>query len=667
VETDSKRRAAGGRRTRHVLTLGDVGASVAEAAAGAWRAEKVDGDVDDADVVVLVADHGTTAPADYVATLQRLDRARIPFAVLPVWAPTADPRRIAALLGQDKLPIDFATARFRMPTCDGAAAPDAPAVLRSSPRDDPESASGDLRDADLLCLQGHAGPVDGGFGAWLYLCSRHLHQPGTTPFFPCFGTDRCFRQEYFGRPPTSDAGLVDPRTIAASLLLVDGCSTLPLPGSLFPYATSLARSVMESRAGAAVMTHGFSDLPLSALIVFLTGLAGGRTLGEAVREANEHGHDALVVASIRATGAAPWTLIGNPDATVTGLPLLERAAEARPHGVHVALDDVPERTGALVSVPELPAADHGFDVTCSDGRWARGALRSGGGACLWVAGGGGPVEVTLVPRPADATGPWRRAFASLHVGRGWLEALADRVAARHGDDAELRSLAELFGEVQRAAEDLAASPVPRRRGAIEPPLAATAADVSAALERLDRATAVAVARGIAAARTRTFGLWSPPLLDTGFVDVGETCLCGAPLAAHGFRHPILDASRLQLDCPGCGPAGDVAADRAADDGALVPGVVGLPPTRHARRGETLVLPARRPAAGGAIGAACPALVDQFHERGVVSEAVALPPACELELTLPIPADWPEGLAQVVTVVSIAGELSFLDFDVLVSG
>lgn len=663
--------------SRHILTLGEVSTAFLDAAVNIWQADRVNQSLVASDSVLILVAQESTGPAQYVRTLQEVDAERCSVGVIPISGDSSG-AYLKRLLGRDEIRIDFAKSRFRLTDCPEANLPCAPPVLRRAHQDDRSSVSRDLDVADLLVLQGHAGPVDGGFGRWLTFCSRHLYQPGKPPLFPCFGTDQCFRQALHGRAVASMDGLVDPAALRSPLVVLDGCGTLPVPGSLFRYETSIARSVMASQVRAAVMTHGVSATPLSVFVVFLAMLASGRTLGEAVREANQHGRDLMSPTSIEGAATAPWILVGNPEVKVLGIPLIETALRVNQDGLEFTLDerDIHPQTGAIVSLANAFEKDGAFDVACSDGRWARGALRRDGRAYMWVSGQrahreyNAPtrVAVALSQRSPDPTSNWCHRSKWLQANRLLLDRMATVVTERSGNPDALRSLISLWADVGGAIEHVAFAAAPHRRQAIAPSLATWTGQLIDVIERLDRLAAATVAAAVPDAGARLYRLWSPPWFCRGPAQITELCSCGCPIAGDVLHHPVLDLARINLRCPACGPLGDVSARGNLDtlgSARFEPTVLGVPGGRCLVRDRAVLWPVRRLFDDQVTGFACAALFDPFRQRRVVTDAIAIPPRGRVDVPVAVPADWPEGLSQAVIVVTAGGEMSFLDFDVVV--
>ncbi|MFI7089934.1 hypothetical protein [Streptomyces lydicus] len=665
-------------RTRHILTLGNVPAEFLDSAASLWRADEVNQAMSPGQSVLLLVDQDGTGPAEYIKTLQDLDHHGIPVGIIPHARNSSSIGQLSRLLDEETIRVDLSRCRFRLTESPEANLPTAPYALRRARHDDPVSVAEDL-DADLLVLQGHAGPVDAGFGKWLTLCSRPLHRSGHSPVFPCFGTDRCFRQELHGRSALSTAGLFNPADLTPSLLVIDGCGTLPAPGSIFRYETSIARSVMASRVRAAVLTHGVSAAPLSALIVFLGSLASGYTLGEAVREANQHGQASHSPTSIAGSSVAPWGVVGNPEVRVVGLPVREVPVRPARQGVEceVTAQHLDAQFGGIVSLVGLPQNSGPFDVTCHDRRWARGVLSPGGRAYLWLSGGGAPprrkpegnVTLSLSPRPAESTAPWRRRAKWIQVGKVLLGRMAETCAERGGPGDSLRTLVSLWDEVTGSVERVALAATPLRQQYLAPPLASLTAGLTARIRELDRTTARTVAAVAPTVGARVSRLWSPPWISQGPACVTEPCPCGCAIVGTVRRHPLWDLARVELRCPACGPVGDVPAHALPGPrGAmlLAPTVTGGPAQRAVRAGTTVTWRVRRQGGEDADGFVSASLFDPYRQHQVRVDVRSIEPLSTVDLAVEVPDDWPAGLSQAVIVVAAGGALAFLDFDLMVT-
>lgn len=639
--------------TRQLLTVGHIERSIVDAAVATWQADTVDGPLLPSEPVVLLA--GTTAgAAEYMGTLARIDEAGCPLGILPIGSSTAvaDVRR---LLGNDTLRVDFERVLFRLVTSPEANAIGLPSILARAMYDDAESVANDLERADVLVLQGHAGPIDGGMGRNLILCSRERYSSGPR-FFPCFGSNECFRQPSFGRPMTSREGLHDPEKFRVPLIVLDGCNTIPTPGSLFDYETSIARSLIQSRMSAAIMTHGASATPISAFVLFLAMLARGRTLGLTIRDVNRHRRE-LASPSFVAGTAGTWALIGNPELTITGIPL--QAAQPLGDG-SFAMQARAESARATGTLLELPGDSVAVDVACRDGRWARGVSYAGR-SYVWIAGAG-ETTFRLDRRGADATRRWRDTAAWLVAGRSWLGGLVAALHEKGGDAESIESLCSLLAELAPPIE-LAAFAVRDRAASIMPAVATSTTTLARTIDHLDRFAAVTIAAAIPTAGPRLVRLWSPRWIAGGPAAIATSCECGAPIAGIVQCHAYLDVSRIELGCPACGPLGDVVA-RRTEDGGYLPAFSGGPPSRRVGRGVVRACRIETHEPHDTSGHVAVTLFDATRRRALMAEPVALD-ARVLDLSLEIPDDWPAGLSHVAVVIVRSLALSFVDFDISV--
>ncbi|WP_142270626.1 hypothetical protein [Streptomyces sp. SLBN-115] len=648
-----------------------------DAAVDLWRADRVDQSMRTGESVLVLVDQDATTPAEYIQTLLAIDHYSSPVGIIPISKRSSDLNQLVRLLGDETIHIDISRSRFRLTETAEANFPSAPPVLSRARQGDPASVAEDLQ-ADLLVLQGHAGPVDAGFGRWLTLCSRHLHQPGEPPTFPCFDTYQCFRQKLHGRSPFSKEGLFNPTHLTSSLAIIDGCGTIPVPGSIFNYETSIARCVMESQVRAAVMTHGVSASPLSTLIVFLGTLAEGLSLGEAVRGANHHVYQVGSSTSMGGVAAAPWAVLGNPEIKVSGLPLIESVPRSTELGAEYSVDEafLDSPFGGLVSLLGLSGRPGPFDVTAPDGRWVRGALSARGRTYLWIAGpgphakpkAGEQVKVLLSKRPDDPTSCWRRKSKWMQANKVLLHRMADTFTKRGGEEDHFRTLISLWDEISGEAELAAFAVTPLRRQSISPPLTSRTERLDARINALARVTARAIAAAVPVTGARLSRLWLPPWLPAGTVHFSEQCSCGCPLVGDARRHPLLELVRVEMRCPACGSAGDVCGERVTSaSGAFecAPTVMGGPKQRAVPAGAAVEVRVRRLGGEETEGFASAALFDPFQQRQVLVDGTGVQPLSTTDLAVTIPEDWPQGLSQAVVAVVVGCEISFLDFDIMV--
>jgi hypothetical protein len=632
-----------------------------------WRADRIDEPIRPSDTVLLLVRQAGLSSGAYVDALEELDRHGRPLGIIPIGDDFAA-SSVSRLLQHDAIVVDFTTARFRM-SCAEANLPTAPTVLQCARFDDPASVANDLGAPDLLLLQGHAGAVDGNFGPSFILCSRHDGELSEPPLYPCFKTGACFRQELYGRLPSSTEGLIDAATLRSALVVLDGCGTLAVPGSLFRYETSLVRSLLAGQARAAVMTHGLAATPFAAVVAFLGMLARGRPLGAAVRAANLQSR--LAHGPGTRSSLPSWILVGNPDVHVEGIPLLEATAVVNGHTLEVSLDsnEIPPDTGAIAAIGSVTPADGPLDISCADGRWGSGAIDPDGCVSLWVGPSvrtshhAQPEELVLsfTKRPRDVTRRWRDRARWLRVNTPWVTQLTNEVESRGGDGAPLRALASSSRAVCQAVDYAAFASVPLRPGTIAPSLASLAHSLDAELADLDRRTVSAVAEAVPVTGARLFRFWHPPWLHEAQINTQGTCSCGCRVIGIVCCHPIFDVSRVLLSCPACGPIGDVTG-RVTNTRDIVPTVSMATSTRYLRRGATVKWPVGL-APGCSPGFACVAMIEPpFRHRWAISEVFAVQADSTCDVALEVAADWPLGLSRVVIVVAAGAELSFLDFD-----
>jgi hypothetical protein len=660
------------------MTLGRVPRALVDAAAEAWRADIINGPPGASQSVLLLVDQEGCGAAEYLDALRVIDQLDGRVGVVPIDGQSLGLASLSRFFHDDPIEVDLATSAFRLQFCADAKVTGAPPILNRAAFDDEASSAADLANAGLLCLQGHSNPVDGGFGRWLTFCSRHLHVPGASPLFPCFVTDRCFRQSVNRRPFASAEGLVNPTTLRTPLLVLDGCSTMTVPTALFSYATSLARSLVASEVRAAVMTHGVTATPLSAFIVFLAMLAKGESLGHAVRETNRHIIQLGRPNALGGAGAGPWIVLGNPEVRVLGLSLLEATPQGG-DGCSFVLDStsVPAPTGALVSLPGVALRGERLAFTTSDGRWARGAIDADSRAYLWIAGTPDVAEaanraratlrISLRPLSTTVRPNWQRTASAISANQEFLDRLASTVAERGGDATAVQSLNKAWVDtIPSIATTAAASPsihdlspaTPERSRLVE------------RLEVLSQYTVSAIAAAVQAAGVaKVFQLWPPTWLPDASVPLQEPCSCGAPIIGIARRHALWDSVRILLSCPGCGPIGDVAAqpqDPAESAKATTPSVMGIPRTLRAVRGNTMQWPIRRLGSDPAPGFASAVFIDAFRQRHLVTDVHHLAPGGSTDVPIAIPTDWPEGVSAGVIVVAVGANLSFFTFDLVIS-
>lgn len=658
------------RVVRHLIAMDSVDRAVVGLAAKIWKAEEINGQIHDTDTLLLLFDPLHTTPPTFIETLTRASTLGVPVGVIPVF-PGDDPQTsLTRLLGNDRLEVDFSYSRFHL--SGSPQAPGVPSVLSRADQGSPQVVDDDIEQADLLFLQGHSGPMDGSFGRWLTLCSRGLHIAGTPALYPCAGTERCFRQSSQGRADTSLDGLIDPRRLKSSLVVVDGCGTFPVPGSLYPYEQSILRGLMLSQVGASVLSVGISATPFSAIVLFLALLARGNTLGQAILQANLHRRDMGSPASIEGIAAAPWLLVGNPAAVVAGIPILECVAERMPDAsLQLLLPAAPAsaNTGRLVSV-EYPTAIEGpRDVSCSPHAWAHGGVHKGH-AYLWL---GSSVEnatteatrVVLSVRPALDPEVWRACFFWLNAGSQWLSGMAEGLARREQDSSALLEIIAFRKELALSVEQVAYAETPYRNLEIVSGLDAATEHLVHALGRLDRLTAMAVAESIRFAGARLAHLWSPPWLHSGFADVDQRCLCGCAMVGHVRRHPLHDLLRIELSCPTCSLIGDAAVELNGSSAAAAPRAM-LKASMRERSlvcGQPLQWTVEASAQDRFEGFACATLFDPFRARQAVSQTLEIRTACATTVELDVPFDWPAGLAWATLIFTAGGRVCLFAFDV----
>jgi hypothetical protein len=650
--------------------MDSVDRAVVGLAAKIWKADEINGQIHDTDTLLLLFDPLHTTPPAFIETLTRASTLGVPVGVIPVF-PGDDPQTLLTrLLGNDRLEVDFSYSRFHL--SDSPQVPGIPPVLSRADQGSPQVVDDDIEQADLLFLQGHSGPMDGSFGRWLTLCSRGLHTAGTPALYPCAGTERCFRQSSQGRADTSRDGLIDPRRLKSSLVVVDGCGTFPVPGSLYPYEQSILRGLMLSQVRASVLSVGISATPFSAIVLFLALLARGNTLGQAILQANLHRRDMGSPASIEGIAAAPWLLVGNPAAVITGIPMLECAAERMSDtSVQFLLpaDHVSASTGTLVSVKYPSAIEGPLDVACYPRAWAHGAMHQEH-AYLWLGSSvdGDTTEATRVvlsARPGAGSEVWRACFFWLNAGTQWLSGMAQALARREQDNSALLAIIAFREELAVSAEQAAYADTPYRELEIAAGLDAATAHLVLVLGQVDRLTATAVAESIRFAGARLAHLWSPPWLHSGYAQVDQRCLCGCAMVGHVRRHPLHDLLRIELSCPTCSLIGDAAAEFDGTSGGAAPRAM-LKASMRQRSlvcGQPIQWTVEANAQDRFEGFACATLFDPFRTRQAVSQTLQIGTACATTVELDVPYDWPAGLAWATLIFTAGGRVCLFAFDV----
>lgn len=626
-----------------------------------WFPAAIDVPVGEGDQVLVLYDADHTPAAAFLALLAEAAQQNAAIGVLPVRQGETTPASLDRFFSGAALQVTLDDCRFRLSSTPLYSDPQAPANLRRALDDTQAGVARDLG-AKLLFLQGHSGPVDGSFGKALTLCSRALHRPEADVFFPCAGTDTCFRQSPASGPPA----LVDPRSLDAQILVLDGCGTFPVPGSIYAYEQSLLRGLMLGQVKAAILSIGVSATPLSLPVVLIGELARGATLGRAVARCNQLRSQADSPASIAQAGASPWILVGDPAVRVEGLALTE-AADVAQIGSQLRVQVPPGDSGAAGRLMALRdfAGEAPMEIAETTNVWAVGGRDGRGSLYLWTGPCldqvSAPGEINL--RPAGDRRPaWRSSIHWLTAGCNWLSGLADTVESRQHDASSLRNLIELRQRTAQAFERAlhAATPpngldVVRGFGAIEP-------DLQDLLAACDAHTAEVVAAMVPYAGARLSHLWAPGWPAQGTRTIGEYCVCGEPIAAHRRTHPLSGIGRFELSCPTCSLIGDVAAD--PESGELIDSFATLA-NRIVAPGEPLIWQASASERALGPGAACATLFDPYRTRTLRS-AICSMAAGSISADLPVPADWPTGMSWTTMVIATAGRISMFAFDVVIS-
>ncbi|MDR3509379.1 MAG: hypothetical protein P4L64_15915 [Caulobacteraceae bacterium] len=656
-------------RRRHLLTAGPVPANWVLAAAAAWRADEVNGAVDGQDAVLVIFDPDHAEPARFMQLIGEAGRQGAIIGALPVYGEDLSGEGLRQRLGGAPISIDFAGSCFRVGGVPVAQSPGVPRVLGRAHAESAEAVATDVDGSDLLFLQGHAGPADGSFGRNFTLCSRPIHRAGRSVWFPCAETRRCFRQPGQGRAESSLEGLVDPRTVSAKIVVLDGCGTFPVPGSLYRYEQSLLRGLMSSPAQALILSLGVSATPLSAVVLWLAMLARGRPMGEAVREANRHREGMGSPSSLPGTAAAPWVLVGDPLAEVVGLRLLRSRTRQRENDTELWFDGalISSESGALLAAPNVHLNEGVYEIWSDTGRWAHGARHDDGFTYLWVGArpedADRPGRILLKPLPAAMA--WRPVHQWLRGATAWLEGLVGAVRQRGFDAEPLIELMKLRAEMATLVETAASTAVTDRQSEIVCEVTPAVAALQAGLEQLDLATARTVAAATPLGGARLSHLWSPSWRHGGNRTLANRCNCGCDLVAHLRVHPTLDMVRAEISCPTCSLVGDVAAPSSGSSSSadtlaldLVAGVADRTP----RAGGGLEWWIRPSFGATERGFACASLFDPFRERRVSSPGLAVEAGGDSQISLHVPPDWPPGLSWTTLVYASAGRLSMYAFD-----
>ena len=612
-------------------------------------------------MVLVLYDPDRTEPSDFFAVLDRVAAQRAGLGVLPIRSGETTAEGVARFLRREPIPLSLAECRFRLGSSPLYSDPRAPAVLRRALEDTIDAAASDAG-ARFLFLQGHSGPVDGSFGRAMTLCSREVHLPGEAIFFPCAGTKTCFRQSPMGEPPN----LVNPRSLAADIVVLDGCGTFPVPGSIYAFDQSLLRGFMLGDAMAAVLSIGVSATSPGLPVLFMAALAQGMPLGEVVRLCNVLRARANSPTSSMQAGASPWILIGDPALRVTGLELTEVSPiQWSESGYHVALPPGDDGdTGRMIALRGFDRYEP-LEIAETSTAWAVGGNDGAGSIYLWTGShDDSPAPPQIVLRAATARPqPWRDSVHWLRASCDWLSGLADTVATRRQDAGPIK---HLIGLRQRAADALelalhAATPanvvdVARGFGSVE-------SDLRKLLVACDEHGCEVVAAMIPHAGARLSHLCAPAWHSQGTVAVGRNCVCGTPISGHMRTHPLWGIGRIELSCPVCSLIGDVAASPEAPN---VPDGFATLECRVLARGEALVWQVETGVDGLSDGFACAILFDPYRERIQRSALIELVKGCQ-KVTAAIPLDWPEGMSWATLVTAVAGRISMFAFDIVIRG
>jgi hypothetical protein len=649
---------------RHIVTLGDVAPAICDHVVDSWGAVKVNGALTRDDKLLVLYSPDMTSPSDFLGIVAQAGGLGVAFGAVPIYPDDGDSFR--RFLSDDDVVLSLADCRFRL---DGASITNddrAPSILTRTLAPGPADIANDIATARLLFMQGHSGPADGSFGRNLTLCSRPVHRAAMPVFFPCAQSDACFRQN----PMQAEIALVDAQSLMSPIVILDGCGTFPVPGSIYRYEQSILRSLVRGgQVRAAILSIGISATPPATIVLLMALLAAGVTLGEAVLRCNRLRSQAGSPSSLAGGDAAPWVLVGNPDLKATGLEIGEARILANGLGRFVVeIDDAsPSATGRL-------AMAAGVDVRCpleivkDTAQWTLGACEADGTVYFWTNGMGAdrpaPIRIGLAPADPDASARWREHLAWLRAGTAWLDGLGRVIEGRGGDAAPVRSLIALRSDFAQSVEMAVYAAAPRSTAEILPALAKVAPSLTEASLQIDKATARIVAAAIPAAGARLSHLWNPSWHHAGTADLATVCNCGSTMAGHTRRHPLLAIERIEISCPACSLVGDVSAlPRAAGNPAVgvaeaqIDQRVATPGSDFGwmvRRGDSLDAPAF----------ACGTLFDPFRVHKMTSDTIAVGGDPAL-VCLPIGADWPQGLSWTTLVLTTRGQISLFAFDVVV--
>ena len=661
---------------RHIVTIGCVDDAALDRAASIWQPEKINGSFESGDVFLLLYDPQIETPAAFFEILAQIDAVAAPFGVIPISSCEDHPVDFSRLLGSESLDIKWSDSKFRLVGTASANTPDAPSILSRALHDDPSSVEDDITGAGFLFLQGHSGPVDGSYGKWLTLCSKPIHRSGEPIFFPCAGTDNCFRQRNQGRDATSQKGLIDIQNISASLLVLDGCGTLPIPGSIYCYEQSILRALMLSKIDISVLSIGVSATPFSVIVVFLATLALGATIGEAVREANNSRLASGSPSSLPGSAVGPWVVIGNPDMTVNGLVISEVVADIGPEDrVQLTLppDDGAQDTGRLISIDNLPVEIDDWEIVNNPSYWVQGARYGLKTAFFWTGQTGSSADdknadrtIILAPKKPQSHGSWASVYAWLQGGCRWLATLAETLAMRGMENQPIVELIAARREILPLVEMATSAVMASNKNEIVRNIEHSTDNLHALLDGLDRATAMMIASAIPHAGARLSHLWAPPWNHEGYAQVKTKCGCGCQLVGNVRRQAIDGLLRVELSCPACSLVGDVAAFASGDDPdtqTIYPTVEAALNLRSPTHGDQLQWKLERVAADGFSGYACATLFDPYGKRYQISDPVPVSARANAKISLELFEDWPIGLSWVTLAFASGGKISTFAFDI----
>jgi hypothetical protein len=638
-----------------------------------WKPDKVQASFCKGETVLLLVYYNKVKTEEFISVVKKLSALNCLIGVIPVFKEQLKEAVIKKFLSRDTHKLNLSEFSFFLSSSRASVVPGSPEILRGALLKEKQLVDNALANSKAIFFQGHAGPFDAGFGKWLVLCTRHLYKPSDkNAFVPCYEEGKCFRQKNYGRTEGSREGLIDPGNWEAALAVLDGCCVFPVPGSIYPFETSLLRSIVQGKIKAAILSHGVSSTPLSVLLFFLGKLAEEEPIAEAVRVSNKLRYEMNSVSSSPNYSVSPWIAIGDPLKKFTGFKPTVFKANIDEKGYFIKFKNtsIDSKTGLLLVVEGLSYYNNrAWDAFTPNGNWLMGVKRNNNSIYLWIgAAASNDTEYTYVyfkERPHDQLKFYKEVSLSLITGSVWLKQFISTLRNRNQAVEDLNKVLILRDQLLKKIEPATFAALYEQSQSVQQPLSHLTASIRQEITNSDKNTAILLCAKIPLTGGRLAYLWNPIWPGRGNLELGMKCSCKTMLSGYIRENPIYGKYRIEVSCPVCSLIGDVAAiEDSKHSGKYIPVVSGNPETLIFHAGGKICWKLSHHEESVGRGYACGVLYDPLGNFKTFSSVLELESGESASIQFDIPDNWPKGLNWVTVVFVGNSDISILTHDLV---